>query len=204
MKYVRFRNIKQLEPEKLKDLIEMIEENLSGTNVKLNEDLRPPILAPVHYDVLTVAQKPNQEQKEVKPDISNEETYSRYVALVELIGNFYIKCTTFFNINFVFRPKTNLSQKPVEQWVKSDIKQWFQENKTSMDLYNLYQFEDGNQLLSYAASLSNDEKIELQRQMYSDEFADVYKGKRLLPHQFTTFANALRKLSSRQVKIETK
>ena len=73
-----------------------------------------------------------------------------------------------------------------------------------MDLWKLYQFENGTQLLSYGASLSNDEKIELQRQIYSDEFAEVYKGKRLLPHQFTTFAYALRKLTSEQVKIETK
>ncbi len=74
-----------------------------------------------------------------------------------------------------------------------------------MDLCKLYQFEDGTQLLTYAASLSNDEKIELQRQIYSDEFAELYKGKRLLPHQFTTFAYALRKLSSeQQVKTETK
>jgi hypothetical protein len=73
-----------------------------------------------------------------------------------------------------------------------------------MDLCNLYQFEDGTQLLSYADTLSNDEKIELQRQIYSDEFAELYKGKRLLPHQFTTFVCALRKLSSKQVKTESK
>ena len=73
-----------------------------------------------------------------------------------------------------------------------------------MNLWKLYQFEDGSQLLSYAASLSSDEKIELQRQMYSDEFAELYKGKRLLPHQFTAFAYNLRKLNSEQVKTEMK
>jgi len=73
-----------------------------------------------------------------------------------------------------------------------------------MDLCNLYQFEDGTQLLSYANTLSNDENIELQRRIYSDEFAELYKGKRLLPHQFTTFVCALRKLSSKQVKTESK
>jgi hypothetical protein len=105
---------------------------------------------------------------------------------------------------FVSRPKIDLSRKPVAQWDKNNIKQWFQENKISMDLCKLYQFEDGAQLLTYAASLSDDEKIESQRQIYSDEFAELYKGKRLLPHQFTTFAYALRKLSSEQVKTETK
>ncbi len=71
---------------------------------------------------------------------------------------------------FVSRPKIDLSRKPVAQWDKSNIKQWFQENKISIDLCKLYQFEDGTQLLTYAASLSNNEKIELQRQIYSDEF----------------------------------
>lgn len=73
-----------------------------------------------------------------------------------------------------------------------------------MDLWKLYQFENGTQLISYAASLLNDEKIELQRQTYSAEFAEQYKGKRLLPHQFTTFAYALKKLSSDQAKLTTK
>ncbi|CAF4907773.1 unnamed protein product [Rotaria sp. Silwood1] len=178
MKYVRFRNIKQLEQEKLTDLIEMIEENLSGTSAQSNKDLLPPTSVPFHHELLSVVQKPKEEEKEVKQKVSNEESNSG--------------------------PRTDLSRKPVEQWDKNDVKQWFQENKILMDLYKLYQFEDGTQLLSYASSLSNDEKIELQRQIYSDEFAELYKGKRLLPHQFTTFAYALRKISSEQVKTETK
>ncbi|CAF0805995.1 unnamed protein product [Rotaria sordida] len=175
MKYVRFRNIKQLEQDKLKDLIEMIEENLSGTSAKTNENLLSPHSAPVHHELLPVAQKPKEE---LKLNASNKEMNSG--------------------------PKTDLSRKSIEHWDKSDIKQWFQENKISIDLYKLYQFEDGTQLLSYAASLSNDEKIELHRQIYSDEFAEMYRGKRLLPHQFTAFAYALRKLSSEQVKTEMK
>ena len=73
-----------------------------------------------------------------------------------------------------------------------------------MELYNLYQFENGAQLLSYAGSLSNEEKIESQCKVYSDEFAKVYQDRRLLPHQFTIFAYALRKLSLEQSKTETK
>ena len=73
-----------------------------------------------------------------------------------------------------------------------------------MELCNLYQFENGAQLLSYASSLSNEEKIESQCKVYSDEFAKVYGGRRLLPHQFTAFAYALRKLSLEQGKTETK
>jgi uncharacterized protein YfdQ (DUF2303 family) len=82
MKYVRFRNIKQLEQEKLKDLIEMIEENLSGVSAKSNEDSLPPISAPVHHEPISIAQKPEEEEKEVKPNASNEEPNSGSVASV--------------------------------------------------------------------------------------------------------------------------
>jgi uncharacterized protein YfdQ (DUF2303 family) len=82
MKYVRFRNIKQLEQDKLKDLIEMIEENLSGTSAKSNEDLLPPISAPVHHERLPIAQKPKDEEKDVKPNVSNEESNSGSVASI--------------------------------------------------------------------------------------------------------------------------
>jgi hypothetical protein len=198
MKYVRFRNLTQLEQEKLKDLIEMIDENLSGTSAKTSEDMLPPVSVPLHHELSPVAQKPKEEEKEVKLNASHEETKSRSVASVTEKLNSYI----FFCVYFVSRPKTDLSRKPVEQWNKRDVEQWFEENKISMDLCKLYQFEDGTQLQSYAASVSTDEKIELQCKMYSDEFAEVYKSKRLLPHQFTTFAYALRKLSSKQVKIE--
>lgn len=204
MKYIRFRNIKQLEQDKLKELIETIEESLSGTSDKTNKDLLPPTSASGHHELLRVAQKPNEEEKETQLNASNEKTNSGFVTSVREKLNFCIKYVTFFRVHFVSRPKTDLSRKPVDQWNKNDINQWFQENKLSKDLCKLYQFEDGTQLLSYAASLLNDEKIELQRQIYSDEFAEVYKGKRLLPHQFTTCAYALLKLSSEQIKTQTK
>ena len=92
MKYVRFRNIKQLEPEKLKDLIGMIKENLSGTTTKTNEDLLPPNTAPVHHEVSPVAQKPRKEEKEVKLDASDEEMNSEYVALFTENLNSRISC----------------------------------------------------------------------------------------------------------------
>lgn len=68
-----------------------------------------------------------------------------------------------------------------------------------MNLCKLYNFEDGTQLLNYASLLLNDEKIELQRQIYYAAFAEMYNGQRLLPHRFITFAYALRKLISQQV-----
>ena len=68
-----------------------------------------------------------------------------------------------------------------------------------MNLCKLYNFENGTQLLNYASIFSNDDEIELQRQIYYDAFAEMYNGKRLLPHRFITFAYALRKLICQQV-----
>ncbi|CAF0946961.1 unnamed protein product [Adineta steineri] len=171
MKYVRFRNVNQLEQEKLKDLVEMIEENLFGTNPKIDQGSQPPTSLPVHHEIL-----PNQQ------------------TLCDMKGDEKINSST----------GTDLSRKAVEQWDKNDVKQWFQEKNISMDIWKLYQFENGGELLSYASSLSNDEKIETQQQIYSDEFAEMNKGKRLLPHQFITFAYVLRKLNCEQVANGTK
>ena len=155
MTYFAVRNVKQLEQEKLKDLVEMIKENLFGINLTKDEQS---LTLPVHHDI-PVSQKDDQE-------------------LVDL------------------------SKKPVNQWNKNDIKQWFQENQIPMDLWKLYQFENGSHMLNYAKSLANDDKIESQRQIYSNEFSEVCKGKRLLPHQFTTFAFLLRKLYLEQMTSE--
>ncbi len=155
MKYVRFDSIKPLEQEKLNELVEMIQENLSEIHGKNKEDLFPPITTVTDHEQMTVV----QETKEI-----------------------------------------DLSQKSVEQWDTRDIEQWFQENNICMNLCKLYNFENGTQLLNYASTFSNnDDKIELQRQIYYDAFAEMYKGKRLLPHQFITFAYASRKLISQQV-----
>jgi hypothetical protein len=154
MKYVRFDSIKPLEQEKMNELVEMIQENLSEIHGKNKEDLFTLITPVTDYEQMQVV----QETKEI-----------------------------------------DLSQKSVEQWDTRHIEQWFQENKISMNLCKLYNFENGIQLLNYASTFSNDDKIELQRQIYYDAFAEMYKGKRLLPHQFITFAYALRKLISQQV-----
>ncbi|CAF1502375.1 unnamed protein product [Adineta ricciae] len=157
MKYVRFRNVKQLEQEKFKELIEMIKENLFGINLTKDEQS---LTLPVHHDI---------------PVISEKDAHELLV---------------------------DLSKKPVNQWTKSDIKQWFQENQIPIDLWKLYQFENGSHMLNYAKSLTNDDKIESQREIYSNEFSEVCKGKRLLPHQFTTFAFLLRKLYLEQITSE--
>ena len=97
-----------------------------------------------------------------------------------------------------FCSATKHSQKPVEQWNKADIKEWYQQNEIILDLYNLCQFSDGSELLSFAKVLLEDEKA--QYKSYAEEFPKLYGGKTLLLHQFNKFSNALRKLNSEQNK----
>ncbi len=91
---------------------------------------------------------------------------------------------------------TGFLQKSIEQWNKVDIKQWFQENGIILELYDLCQFNDGSELLSYAKILLEDEKT--QYKIYAEEFPKQYNGKTLLLHQFNKFSNALRKLNNEQ------
>ena len=88
------------------------------------------------------------------------------------------------------------SEKPIEQWDKNDISQWFQENYIRAELRDLCQFEDGHELLDYAEIFLNTKQ--LQYQLYSNEFLrkdGIESGQRpLLLHEFTKFSNALRKL----------
>lgn len=69
-----------------------------------------------------------------------------------------------------------------------------------MELCDLYQFDDGSELLSYAQTLFDDEKIHYRN--YSQEFEKQFH-KTLLPHQFNKFSNSLRKLTkeSRRISI---
>jgi hypothetical protein len=96
----------------------------------------------------------------------------------------------------VITPRTELSQKSIQQWNKIDIKQWWQDNGIIFELYELCQFNDGSELLSYAKVLSEDEKTHYKT--YAEEFNKLYNGKTLLLHQFNRFTNALRKLLNEQ------
>ena len=79
----------------------------------------------------------------------------------------------------------------IEEWNKDDIKQWFEENGIVIELYHLYEFNDGSELLSYARILLHNEQSHYKD--YSEEFEKRYK-KKLLPHQFNKFTNSLQKL----------
>ena len=80
MKHVRFRNIKQLEKEKLEELVEMIQENLSEKIGTINDNLIPISSLSVHHEPLPLAQKLEVEEKSMKLYTSSEELSSRSAA----------------------------------------------------------------------------------------------------------------------------
>ncbi|CAF1501678.1 unnamed protein product, partial [Rotaria sp. Silwood1] len=62
------------------------------------------------------------------------------------------------------------------------------------ELYKLYQFEDGPELLTYAATILDDNVLKSEQQLYSQAYSQANKGKVLLTPPFSRFMNALRKL----------
>ncbi|CAF1270076.1 unnamed protein product [Rotaria sordida] len=88
----------------------------------------------------------------------------------------------------------NLDEKPISQWDKDDVAQWFQQNKIMPELYKLYQFEDGPELLTYAATILDENILKLEQQVYSQAYSQENNGKVLLTPPFSRFTNALQKL----------
>ena len=77
LKYVRFRNIKQLEKEKLEELVEMIQEYLSVKTGDINDKLISPTSLSVHHERLPLPQQSKVEEKSTKLYTSSEELNSR-------------------------------------------------------------------------------------------------------------------------------
>ncbi|CAF4170080.1 unnamed protein product [Rotaria sordida] len=63
-----------------------------------------------------------------------------------------------------------------------------------LELYKLYQFEDGLELLTYAATILDDNVLKSEQQLYSQAYSQANNGKVLLTPPFSRFMNALRKL----------
>ncbi|CAF1261540.1 unnamed protein product [Rotaria sordida] len=174
LKYIRFRQTQLLEEEKLKDLMEMIDEYLALNNGKNDVDSSISVMtrpAPVHHETMITAKTttttPVTENKEF--EIKQQVVYST-------------------------KPAINLDEKPISQWNKDDVAQWFQQNKIMLELYKLYQFEDGLELLTYAATILDDNVLKSEQQLYSQAYSQANNGKVLLTPPFSRFMNALRKL----------
>ncbi|CAF4813123.1 unnamed protein product [Rotaria sp. Silwood1] len=174
LKYVRFCQTQPLEKEKLKDLMEMIDEYLSLNNSNNDADSSISVMTrpvPVHHELMIPAETttvmPVTQNKglEIKPQV----VYRRKLAV-------------------------NLDEKPISQWNRDDVAQWFQQNKIMPELYKLYQFEDGPELLTYAATILDENVLKLEQQLYSQAYSQANDGKVLLTPPFSRFTNALRKL----------
>ncbi|CAF1391213.1 unnamed protein product [Rotaria sordida] len=174
LKYVRFRQTQPLEKEKLKDLMEMIDEYLLLNNSKNNIDSSTSVMTrstPVHRESIILT-----ERTTVTPVTENKE-----------LG---IKQQVFYRR----KSAINLDEKPISQWNRDDVAQWFQQNKIMPELYKLYEFEDGPELLTYARTILNENVLKLEQQLYSQAYSQTNNGKVLLTPPFLRFTNALRKL----------
>ncbi|CAM4775638.1 unnamed protein product [Rotaria magnacalcarata] len=166
-KYVRFNQMHPLEPKSLGELMNMINEFLSLNETKSKSSIKEILPSlPVHYEVPT--EKNNQ------------------LLLRCNMNNTSIIATTVSTID--------LSQKPIAEWTKNDVSVWFQQNKVPSEICDLYDFEDGNELLMYAYRVSTEEKAKCEYQIYSQALAQANAGKIMLPHKFARFVNAVSKL----------
>ncbi len=88
----------------------------------------------------------------------------------------------------------NLDEKPVSEWNKEYVFQWFQQNEILPELYKLHPFKDGSELLNYATRILNEQKVDAHCNNYSQAYTQTSNGKILLIPQFLRFVDALRKL----------
>ncbi|CAF2143870.1 unnamed protein product [Rotaria magnacalcarata] len=166
-KYVRFNQMHPLEPKSLGELMNMINEFLSLNETKSKSSIKEILPSlPVHYEVPT--EKNNQPL--LRCNMNNTSIIATTVSTIDL------------------------SQKPIAEWTKNDVSVWFQQNKVPSEICDLYDFEDGNELLMYAYRVSTEEKAKCEYQIYSQALAQANAGKIMLPHKFARFVNAVSKL----------
>jgi hypothetical protein len=84
-----------------------------------------------------------------------------------------------------------LSKKPIEQWTKKDVIQWFDDNYIHQELIDLYNFQNGKDLLLYGECLRPDWQIEYNdmRERYQKKY-----NTQLYRDQFVRFVGAMNRL----------
>ncbi|CAF3993925.1 unnamed protein product [Rotaria sordida] len=90
------------------------------------------------------------------------------------------------------------SKKPVEQWTKEDIVQWFDDNYIHQELIDLYDFRHGIDLLLYGQCLQPDWQIEYNA--ISERYEQKYNTK-LYRDQFVRFVSAIHRLQPSNRKL---
>jgi hypothetical protein len=87
------------------------------------------------------------------------------------------------------------SKKPIKQWIKSDITQWFDKNSIHQDLIDLYDFQSGTELLLFSQCLRPDWQNEYNdiRERYQQKYnTPLYRD------QFVRFVGAINRLEPSQ------
>jgi hypothetical protein len=74
----------------------------------------------------------------------------------------------------------------------NDIHTWFAQQRISIELRNLFDFQSIKEMLDYAELLIKDR--EKQMNIYARIYSQKYHGNDMPPHEFNRFANALEEL----------
>ena len=87
------------------------------------------------------------------------------------------------------------SKKPVKEWTKSDITQWFNENSIHQGLIDLYDFQHGTELLLFTQCLRPDWQHEYNdvRERFKQKYDTL-----LYRDQFVRFVSAIHRLEPSQ------
>ncbi|CAF2114923.1 unnamed protein product [Rotaria magnacalcarata] len=105
-----------------------------------------------------------------------------------------IKPTENNDVNSVQTPL----KKPIEQWKRKDITQWFYDNRIHKELADLYDFQCGTDLLLYGQCLRPDWQTEYQA--ISERYEQKYK-KKLYRDQFVILVGAIHRLQPSNSKL---
>jgi hypothetical protein len=88
----------------------------------------------------------------------------------------------------------------ITKWNDKEVKQWFINNKILSELYDFYQFQNGNELLLYAQAVSVfswTKEYERIRPRFEKKFEEQEQN--LSSHKFLAFINALECLKNKAV-----
>ncbi|CAF2690374.1 unnamed protein product [Rotaria sp. Silwood2] len=167
--YIRFG--KKTFEETIKDLVKLVFEDKNEKNSK-SKDSKVPITAPSVENKSDENNKPNQELP--KDDHENPNQSNHGITQVSL-------------------PKS----KPIKKWNSKDIADWFDANKVSCELREMYNFQCGTELLLYGQCLRPDwqsEYIDIREQFSKRYNASLYRN------EFVRFVTAINQLEQLQTK----
>lgn len=99
--------------------------------------------------------------------------------------------------------QSNSIEKPIISWTNENIIHWFNENNISINIYHMYDFKTGLELILYAEYLHDNWKKQYER--YSQRYFKKYNyNQELTEHEFIKFVSAIQQLPILENKIKIK